>query len=377
MAASPFKTTIYDKAFARKGWLPDPLSIEVTPRHNQIGTATIVVPTTHWRIPDLAAEGARVVIEYNGEHILSGPVRMYSGTGPDLQGEITFRVEDDIRLLWRILGWPSPASPASSQAKEDKRTGNAETVLKGFVGDNASRLGLPVTVATNLNRGAAITVAMRMAVQADKLFPAVETAGLGVSVKQVGSGLTVDVYEPSTYPFTLTERSGVVQSWEWSKSAPTATRTVIGDAGTATARVFRLRPNSSGSTNSLETLWGDKVEVFTDESSSTVAAEMDQHGDETLADNATKAGLKVELAETAQFRYGGTGVHVGDIVTLDVAPGSGVTITDVLREAVLTWNVSEGLLVKPVAGERADDADKILIKAITTIQKAVRSLKTR
>jgi hypothetical protein len=377
MAASPFRITIYDKAFARLGWLPDPISIEVTPRHNQIGTATIVVPTHHTRIPDLAAEGARVVIEYNGEQILSGPVRMYSGTGPDLQGEVTFRVEDDIRLLWRILGWPAPASPASSQPKEDKRTGNAETVLKGFVSANASRLGIPLTTATNLNRGATITVAMRMAVLADKLFPAVETAGLGVSVKQVGSGLTLDVYLPNTYPFTLTERSGVVQSWEWSKSAPTATRTVIGDANTGTSRVFRLRPNFSGSTNALETLWADKVEVFTDESSSTVVAEMDQHGDETLADNATKAGLKVELAETAQFRYGGSGVHVGDMVSLDVAPGSGVTITDLLREATLTWSAQDGLVVKPTAGERADDPDKILIKAITRIQKVVRDLKTR
>lgn len=375
---NPFKTTIYDKSFTRLGWLPDPTSLTVVPRHNLVGTADIVVPTSHPRLGDLAMAGARVVIEYHGEHLMSGPLRILSGVGPARQGEVTFKVEDDIRLLWRILGWPVPGAAITAQGlAEDKRTGPAETVLKGFVSANATRLGLPVTTATDFGRGATITVASRFAPLADKLFPAVETAGLGVTVKQVGTGLVVDVYEPSTYPWTLTERSGVVQSWTWSKAAPTATRAVIGDAAVGTSRVFRLRPSSTGATNSGETAWGDKIELFVDAGDTTVTADLDARGDEALTQNAAKAGLHVELGETATFRYGGPGVHVGDHVTVEVAPGTGITVDDVLREATLSWTAQEGLKVTPTIGDRADDPNKILMRVITAALRAIRQLKTR
>jgi hypothetical protein len=372
---NPFVTTIYDKSFQRLGWLPDPVSMTITPRHNQIGTADIVVPTRHARLPDLAAAGSRVVIEYNDEHLMSGMVRMVSGTGPQRRGEVTFRVEDDLRLLWRVLGWPVPGSALTAQGvKEDKRTGNAESVLKQFVLANAvTRLGLPVSIAPIMNRGGTITVASRFQPLADRLFPAVETpGGLGVTVKQSGAGLVVDVYEPSTYPYTLTESSGVVQSWSWSKTAPAATRTVVGDASVGTSRVFRARTDTTA-----ETAWGDKIEVFTDASETAVTAELDARGDETLADNRAKAGLSIVLAETATFRYGGAGIHVGDQVTVEVAEGTGITVTDLLREAPLTWTKDGGVQIVPTIGDRVDDSSKLFMRTITRLQRKLRAVTAR
>lgn len=374
---SPFRVTCYDGALQRTGWLGDPTQMVVTPRHLAIGEAKITIPTSHPKLELLTAEGARVVCEYDPgggwQHLISGPVRQITGTGPSSSGTVTVRVEDDLRLLWRVLGWPVPGSPLTGQtAREDRRTGPAETVAKQFIAANAvTRLGLPVTVVPTHGWGASITVAMRMSVLADRLIPAMDTAGIGLTVRQSGATLSVDAYVPATWPVTLTEASGVVQGWDWSRDAPTVTRTVVGGQGEGTVREFRHRPSSTATTP-LEAQWGDKVEAFTDARDTDVAAELDARGDQTLAEGAPKAGLQLVLSDTPTFRYGSQ-VRVGDRVTVDI--GQGVTITDVLREAVLDWGPA-GLQVTPTVGERSGP-DRVLVRALSGFSRAVRHLMTR
>src|SRR5690606_12693345 len=138
---------------------------------------------------------------------------------------------DDWRLLRNVLGWPSPdrALDAQDQVTHRTITGAAETVVKTLVAENAiTRLGLPVTCATDQARGDTITVDARFAPLADVLFPAVEQAGLGVVVYQEGAGLVVDVVAPGEHPRVLSEASGAVQSWSLAASSPGATRVVVG-----------------------------------------------------------------------------------------------------------------------------------------------------
>jgi hypothetical protein len=298
MSDNPFDIAIYTKAFQRVGWVNDPLELVVTPRHNQIGTATITVPTTHHRVPALVVEGARVWIHYQGDHLMSGPVRLVSGQGPTIDGTLTFQVEDDLRLLWRILGWPVPGAAYTAQGvKDDQRTGPAETVAKAYITANAvNRLGLPVTVAANLARGDSISVAMRMSVLADKLLPAIDTAGIGLSVRQSGAGLLVDAYAPSVYPQVLTEASGVVQSWSLSRTAFGASRTVAGGSGVGVGREFRLMPPGTGF-NALELLWGDVVEVFTD--ANDVGSDYNQAVDNVASTKADRNEKDVARNQTA------------------------------------------------------------------------------
>ena len=367
---SPFVVTVWDGGFGRAGWVGDPLGLSVTARHNAVSTGELTVASDHRRLPDLVAPGARVTIDYAGSRVLSGPVRSLRGAGPASSGTVTVGVESDWRLLHRILGWPVPGNALGSQNQAyDVRSGDAESVLKGFVTANAvTRLGLPVTVATNHSRGASIKVSTRFHPLADRLFPAVEEAGLGVSVVQDDATrkLVVDVYEPAVYPRTLTERSGVVQDWSWSTVAPGATRVIAGDQGEATARAFTTTIDSA-----LETEWGDKIEVFRDARDTADATTLTQRRAETLADGAPKTGLKVTLSETSTFRYGTT-VNVGDRVPLEVGPG--VIITDVLREAALTWTPQDGLDVEPVIGERTDDPSTVTAKAISALARRQREL---
>jgi hypothetical protein len=371
--AAPFTLTVYDKAFRRLGWLGDAVEVTATPKHNGLGTLDVTLSAASAKLPLVTAEGVRIVCEYEGEHVVGGPVVAWKGKGPGATGEVTMTVADDFRLLSRVLGWPVPGQPLTGQgaAEYDTRTGPAETVLKGLVTANAvQRLGLPLTVAPDLGRGGTITVTSRFHPIADRVLPALEAAGLGVTIRQSGAGLVLDVYEPRVFPRKLTEASGVVRSWEWSSSAPEATRVIVGGQGEGTARTFAgfVDPDR-------ETLWGDVAEVFRDARDSGSADVYTTRATETFAETAAKSGLKVELAETKGFRYGGpTGMHVGDRVTLAVGPS--LEVTDLLRSASLKWTRKDGLVVSPTAGDVEDSTDAIFGRALRRTAAAIRSLRS-
>jgi hypothetical protein len=151
---SPFRIELWSKAFVSLGLLGDPQSVTVYPRHNQQPTAQLTVRTDHHRAPALLTEGCRVTIGYHGQQILSGVVDSIGGTG-DPAGVLTVQVRDDWALLSDLLGWPVPTAAISAQntAEYDTKTAVAETVVKWFAGRAITRLGLPVTVATDLGRG--------------------------------------------------------------------------------------------------------------------------------------------------------------------------------------------------------------------------------
>lgn len=366
------RITIYTKTFQRVGFIGDPISVDMTIRHNGQSTATVEVAANHERIGHLLTPGARLVIERDPGIYLSGPIMGRSGSG-DPGGTVTLTVEDDWRLLTRILGWPAPTQPITNQgsaAAYDTKTGPAETVLKWFASRNITRLGLPVMVAPDLGRGATITAQLRMHRLTDRLLPGIDQAGIGVTVRQTGNGLTLDCYTPTVRTREITATSGMVRAWSWQQSGPTATRVVIGGQGEGTAREFRRRIATT-----VEAEWADVVEVFADARDTNVTTELDARGDAALLDGAPRTGLSLELAETGSFRYG-VAVSVGDRVVTRLIPGAPV-ITDVLRAVTLKWTLTDGLTITPVIGERTDDPNKIFGKAVASVARSVRNINSR
>lgn len=250
-----------------------PQSLTVTVQHNALSTATLVLDADHDRAGDLSAPGARLVITYHGQHLLSGPCRRVDGRGPRDTSTLTFAVEDDWRVLSTILGWQNPTQAAPGQGAGGVTyatyTGPAETVVKQIARANlVGRTGLPLTIAPDLGRGQQVTVAVRMDRLADKLFPAVDDAGVGVTVRQAsttgkhGGGLVLDCYTPRSYRRELSEDSGVIVDWASSAAAPTVTRAVVGgvsitddDAGVDYVQVVD---------SALEAVWGTVAEAFID-----------------------------------------------------------------------------------------------------------------
>ncbi|WP_315913575.1 Gp37-like protein [Arthrobacter sp. lap29] len=371
--AVPFRVDIYDKDCKWKAPLGDLKSIAGTVRHNAISEATLTVAANHKRAALLGGTGARLGIKFRGEPLMTGPIRAPSGAGPGMTGDLVYEMQSDFRILHNVLGWPAPGKLITQQGDDGTYYSigrrPAETVLKDVVAKNAvARLGFPLTIAPDLGRGANIEASFRMHPLYDRLFPAVDTAGIGVSVAMTAGRLVLDAYVPSIYPNVLTEQSRVIQKWSFSGTGPDATRVVIGGQGQGDLRVFETVKDTP-----LETAWGDIIEVFRDARDTADGTTYLMRGQETLDETAPRGTLTVELAETERFRYGGPkGVHVGDLVTARV--GTGITVTDVLQEMTFSWNRAGGLKLSSTIGPKDDPMDQ-LMKAITTLARGVHDLK--
>ena len=376
----PFTIEVYDKEFVRQGWIGNPTSVTCIPRHNQVDKLTVTVPTSHIRLDALTARGARLVAHYRGEQVFSGPIRTVEGTGPENASQITVTAEGDKRLLWRMVGYPVPGNAITNQnALEDKRSGPAETVLKDYLTANlegpsrwpAHQL---ITVAEDLERGDTISAAVGMQPLADVLIPLIDQAGIGVSVTQIpgnGNGLLVDVYEPTSYPRPLSEAGGTVLEWSWTRGAPTATRAIVGGPEDD---VTGLRPWLVTAQTGYETAWYDVIELVVDQRTEDNATARQSAGLAAVAEQAEKNGFSIALGENRTFSYGGPGgVHVGDLVEIQIA---GQTITDVLREAVITWDKDGGFRAVPTVGELATPATT-LASFIDRIARNIRAFTAR
>jgi hypothetical protein len=355
----PYEVLVY-KGWDFKGWVSRPQDLKPIIRHNLMSTATFKIDADHLRAADLMSPGARVQIFKQGELQMTGPVRLAGGdfsSSPSL----TFSVEDDSRILHNWLAWPKPAAALTGQDVEYRTiTGPAETVVKTVMAENAARLGFPLMVATDQGRGAVGTYTFRFHPIYDRLFPAVDQAGIGVTVRHEGRVLVLDCYTPRDYPHRLSAENGTVTGGSYSLAAPKTTRVVVGGQGEGVAREFRGFEDYP-----READWNDIIEVLQDARDSGSGDVYSSRATETLAEGAPLAGLSLELSETKHFRYGGDGLRVGDRVTAVI---KGQTFTDVLREARLSWDKA-GDVSTPIIGERTDDPDLNLAKRIRALQR--------
>lgn len=375
-----FAIEIHSKAGARLGWVGDPEIFTFTTRHGAQSTGALTLPTDHPKAPLLLADGARYVCRYEDEHLSSGMIRLHAKNDIGPKATYTWQLADDWRLLGRLIGLPVPGQTAANQGAAEHYvvSGPAESVVKQILTANLPRMaavGLPVTVAPDLGRGAVITVRVRLRKLVEELMPVVDQAGIGITVRQVGAGLVVDCYEPDPWPINLSEEAGTIVGGSWSRELPTVTRVYVGAGGEGAERVIR----GPYINTAAEAATGDWIEDFIDARDIKVddpnrddlmAARAVEH----LAAGAWKAGLTIEFTETDNYRYGGPrGVTVGRQLTAELAPG--VTVTDVLRAATLTTSTSDGVKVTPQLGERTDEPDAVLYHAVDALVKDARKRK--
>ena len=370
---SAFRVAVYDKNRLFRCQIGNPSALSVTVRNNLVSTMNVTVPLEHIRLPDLMADGARIKTSFKGEHLISGPIVSDEGETDGVKGHVTFTVEDDFRVLREILGWPVPTSPYTDQSAAEYRTytGDAETIIKTAVTENGvNRLAVPgLSVAPNLNRGGVVPggVPLRMHPLMDQMFPALELAGIGVTVQQIADDLVLDVYEPQTFPRKLSVRGRTLKTTKWTRSRPTASRVVVGGQGEGTARKFRVVADAA-----RESAYGMRAETFRDARDDNTDAVLDARGQETLDETAAKNGLSLELAGTGIFQYGGSGgFRVGDRVPVEI--GGGQIITETIREVTLTWVSKEYARVDPSIGELTNQPSRILAQRLAALAKGQRN----
>lgn len=385
MTRTPALTiTVYDKAFGRRGPVRGLLGATASFRWNQAGSATFDVLSSDRRIPDLRTQGCRAVIEYWSDRDAASPTLTLSGLVSEEQGSprtgqrtaITFTLEDDwVEVLQGTIGWVRPDKAISAQGSDEdvywKRTGPAETVALAAISANATRTG-GVTVPTSLGRGTSITVQLRFHPLVDRLFPAVDDAGIGLQVVQQGATRAVVVRSRTTYPEVLTDATGEVVGGSYRLTAPDVTRVVAGGSGKKDTRVFRQWINTAD-----ESAWGLAKETFVDcrdldSTSATFEADMLARMKEAAAEGSAKAGCNAKLQESRRLR-------IGDRITLgtqvQIQLGDGPVVTDLVREIQVSTDAA-GLTVTPMVGLWDESGDQKLWALIAAGNKRSRDLGT-
>lgn len=394
---APLSVEVWSSTFVRKGVVGRPTTITGSVLHNAPGTMDFTVDADHPRIADLTATGARAVLSYRyapGDTpivLMSGTIGEVSGTGPALSSSRTFRIRDDWNILNDILGLANPAGTMAQQGAATAfytATGAAETVLKTIVSANAPRQGVTLTVPTTLGRGSSCTVTLRMHPLADRLFPTLDQAGIGVRVQQQGTSRVLDVYVPTTRARVLTEQSGIVVNGDFQLTPPTVTRVIVGAGDEGTARVFREYVsdgaggtilNPSAGLAGLETSLGWSRSAFVDAqdvatTDPNLATLLQQKALVALTAGGAQVSLRVTLAETAQFRFGKT-YQVGDRVSVQLA-GSPV-LTDLIREVQFDYTADQGLVITPIVGDWSNSTSDVLYRQVAQIARAVRDSQRR
>lgn len=368
---SEFEILLYDKNRNPIGPIAGYTKLSGSARFNALSAATIDLHPSHKRAAQLQAPGSRVAINFRGRTLMTGKTTLTEGEGPGAGAYLSFEVQDDFRVFTNFLGWPKPGNAISAQTSEyDTRTGNAESVVKALVTANVTpRSWYPVTVATNANRGSSITVMLRFDYLADKLFPAVDLAGIGVTAQldPATGNIVVDAYVPTDRTNTpLTVASRVIQKYKFGAQAPVVTRGVLGGQGDGTARAFRTFLDSS-----RESDWGDTVEAFRDARDTSDAAVWTKREAETLAEGAPQYWVEVTLAEAGKFKIGGTGGYwLGDKVKAEI--GVIAPVVDVLRE--INFDVTtDGAKIGATIGKK-NTAESATMKAIASLTRGLREL---
>lgn len=401
MDAPPIVIDVWDKNLNHRGVAGAPLSLTATKRANAASDCAFTLPTfvrhpvsgvmvPHPRIADLMTPGARCVVTYQPDdatepfRLISGRVRNRAGEGPKGQATRTFTIVDDWNILHTTLGFIDPTLAADDVNQTAngayKISGPAETVALDVIKKNYhDRLGRTITIPATVGRGGSVDLQFRMDYLADKLFPAVSDAGVIIDIGQVGAQLQVDVRQPSTFPYPLTEGSGVIVGGSFSDDDVTATRVIIGVGGSSDdipARLFRQFTNTAA-----EAQIGEPLEVYVDGGSialsDDITAQTTQMSTDAFSDNAAKVSLDITLVERGGFRYGRT-FREGDIVPVQL--NDSPIFTDSVREVEIVWQAGGGdggLKVTPHVGDWQEDSDSVLINEVQRMGKALRSLQRR
>jgi len=378
---------VFDRTGKLKGRLGAFRSAALLDTFNTTASSSFAIDSRHPRAADLLEPGAMVRFETDGL-IQTGWVNTYTLEGPSRAALLDFTVDSHFMLFQDVLGWVQPTRPIDQQgiagdnAVYGGTTGGAEeTIVKQIMRENAlQRLGWPLEIPPSQGRGRqGMKVKMRFHPVYEKLFPVVDGAGLidgelrwTIVFDPSTKKLVLDCAPVRTYPRLLTEQSGLAQ-WKVTSARPTATNVVIGGAGEAQMRDFRImpRPGDDGYGRSAE--WGVYRERFKDARDADGDPElMYRRGQESLDEGKAKAGISTTLDGVAARNYG-TSLKVGDRVNVKL--DNGMTFgPEILREARINYTRERGREVTPKIGDYDSNPDSRITKLVAAVARSIRKV---
>jgi len=376
---------IYSSAFGYLDTVAAPAWVTCSIRWNGIDTASFALESDDRLNALLGVPGRRMVVRYRPEALLPDTVDLLSGAIYTQQGDAdprssvrTYHVSGDFCLLDQLLGWPNPTGTISQQGDDEafyEATGPAETAALSLINLNRARSVTPITVAASGGRGSSVAIRVRMHKLADKLFPVVGNAGVGIRLLQGDTSVVASGYVGTVQDDVLTQQDGVVASGGWVLTPPTATRVAVGGPGEGTARVWRYVTDPA-----LEAAWGRSWEVQVDardlkEDDPALASKMDARGHEALAEGAPKVSVSAELSETEDFQFIKR-YNLGDLWPVQFVDYP-EPIVDRITRIDISETADDGLKITPYLGTMEDSTEAQLVKAVSNIARSVRDMKAR
>jgi hypothetical protein len=294
-------------------------------RFNNVGTweATLAVGSRMGEL--LRQPGYGIIVSTADGTLLSGPVTQVVTTQSTRDTVGTYKISgvtDEVVLADR-LAFPEPSNPdvTTQTVASDQRSGDAETVIKGYVDANigpdapVERVAPGLSVAPSLERGITVLGSARFKQLLETITPLADLAGLGFNITQQGTGLVFDVYEPTDRSafIRLDLENGRLTRSEFALAQPLATRVIVAGQGEGVDRVFVERTSTDAET--AEETWLRRVEVFTDRRDTAEIAELEQAGDEILVqDGKTRIGVSISPSDDQTMLFG-VDWNLGDKVT--------------------------------------------------------------
>lgn len=388
MESQALRVYVRNSTLQRIGQVADYTNLTVISRHNAVGAITMEISADSSSAPLLVEGNGLIIKTPTGHTVMSGPIRTpdWSRSESDAGGgKLTVGAVSDDEILARYACWPSPTAAIGSQTASVYKIDvpAAETGMRNLVNLNAgpgalaSRRNPLLTLATNGVHGPAL---VREVNQFDNLLVVLQdianSAGLGFRVVQVGPSLQFQVFEPADLSGTARFSFGLgnLTDASYSTTPPTCTRAIVVAGGGTSPRVCKTYDRADPLFPALV------IEQFVDRTSVDTAsvdltAQMDQAGEEALANGTGQGSLSISPIDLPMLRYG-RDYNVGDTVSAQLRGGA--WYTDTVREVTLTSSTSGSTVKATVGGDSSgDSAVGRIYKYIAQVKKNVARLQTR
>lgn len=327
--------TIYlrDANRNRIAQLDDFSELEMVLRYNAVSTWLLEVPAGG-DASNLLAVGppAGIIVERDGITILSGPVRQRERIWGLKTDRITIAGVDDTWWLGTRLALQTALGGGLYQ-EYDTRTDIAETVMRQFVDVNAgasasaARQVPGLSAGTSYSLGPTVTGRARFTNLLELMQYLGNLAGLGFRVAQSDTSLLFTVYAPVDRSTTVrfAPDLGNLSAYEWAEGAPVLNYVFVAGQGEGAARLIVERQDPASIAR-----FG-RIEYFRDARDVATAGELEQRGDESIANNASTSELRITPVDTDLVSYGRDYV-LGDTVTVTV---DGVDVADQVKQVTI------------------------------------------
>lgn len=365
------------------GWA----KVVATPQFNAVGSGTVVVPGTPDVLDQVNADRARLVVYRDDEYFMGGPIEQNSfdwsadgqggGDGDTSEpGLLTFNFADDFVEVANEITYPDPAHASTGQtAAFYTVTGvNAEDLLYDLVNLNvgpgavASRIIPQLAMGTPAGIGTNVNLSTRFEPIADVLRAvALSGGGLGFRTVQVGGQLVFTVYDPTNLANSVWFSRGLnnLRTVHLEISAPTCTVAIVGGDGTGASRTIVERTNPGAITR-----WG-RIVQFVNQSDTSDVTQMEQAGDQALADGGEQGQVTFTATDNDDQRYG-RDYFLGNVGTCE--PYEGLSITGIVRAVTLTATPATGEVVSPLIGPDSAITDPKTLNVLRQIERRLGSL---